>query len=176
MSPLAHLKKLRSLELRRSSGTSDLRPLAGLVRLEELSLVDHIGGIDEASSIFKLGKLKRLQLSNSNVYGDMSGISALRELEELRIQNSEVHLKLASLTGLSKLKKLAINNSGLIYNVFIERQGFMTSYYYDDRNWDEELGQWKGLPQLRLVDLRDNPVLDWSSADQMQDTVFLRTM
>ncbi|WP_213471713.1 leucine-rich repeat domain-containing protein [Paenibacillus dendritiformis] len=220
LSPLTHLKKLRSLELRRSSGTSDLRPLAGLAQLESLTLADNIGGIDEAAPIFKLGKLKRLRVLDSNVYGDMSGISALRELEELRIQNSEVHLKLASLTGLSKLKKLAINHSSLIYNVFIERQGFMTSYYYDDRNWDEELGQWKGLPQLetlelagnkltklsfaarlgklthlnlednsitsiepllmlpqlRLADLRDNPVLDWSSADQMQDTVFLRTM
>ncbi|NKI23297.1 hypothetical protein HFN20_19030 [Paenibacillus dendritiformis] len=220
LSPLTHLKKLRSLELRRSSGTSDLRPLAGLAQLESLTLADNIGGIDEAAPIFKLGKLKRLRVLDSNIYGDMSGISALRELEELRIQNSEVHLKLASLTGLSKLKKLAINHSSLIYNVFIERQGFMTSYYYDDRNWDEELGQWKGLPQLetlelagnkltklsfaarlgklthlnlednsitsiepllmlpqlRLADLRDNPVLDWSSADQMQDTVFLRTM
>lgn len=220
LSPLAHLKKLRSLELRRSSGTNDLRPLAGLTRLEELSLIDNVGGIDEAGSIFKLGKLKRLRLMDSNVYSDMSGISSLRELEELHIQNSEVHLKLASLTGLGKLRKLAINNSWLIANVYIERQGFMTSYYYDDRNWDEELGQWKAppqlkaleltgnkltklsfaarlgklthlnlednsitsiepllkLPQLRLVNLRENPVLDWSPADQMQDTVFLRTM
>ncbi|WII35979.1 hypothetical protein [Paenibacillus thiaminolyticus] len=97
-------------------------------------------------------------------------------MEELHIQNSEVYLKLASLTGLGKLKKLAINNSRLIDNVYIERQGFMTSYYYDNREWDEELGQWKALPQLRLVNLRENPVLDWSPADQMQDTVFLRTM
>ncbi|WP_374017721.1 hypothetical protein ABU162_26990 [Paenibacillus thiaminolyticus] len=34
----------------------------------------------------------------------------------------------------------------------------------------------QALPQLRLVNLRENPVLDWSPADQMQDTVFLRTM
>lgn len=220
LSPLAHLKKLRSLELRRSSGTHDLRPLAGLTRLEELSLVDNVGGIDEAGSIFKLGKLKRLRVMDSNVYGDMSGISSLRELEELHIQNSEVQLKLAFLTGLGKLKKVAINNSELIDNVYIERQGFMTSYYYDNRDWDEELGQWKAppqlealeltgnklttlsfaarlgklthlnlednsitsiepllkLPQLRLVNLRENPVLEWSPADQMQDTVFLRTM
>ncbi|MDG0874849.1 protein phosphatase 1 regulatory subunit 42 [Paenibacillus thiaminolyticus] len=115
---------------------------------------------------------------------------------------------------------MAINNSELIDNVYIERQGFMTSYYYDNRDWDEELGQWKAppqlealeltgnklttlsfaarlgklthlnlednsitsiepllkLPQLRLVNLRENPVLEWSPADQMQDTVFLRTM
>lgn len=220
LTPLAHLKKLHSLELRRSSGTSDLRPLAGLRQLEDLSFIDNVGGIDEAASILKLGKLKRLRLMDSSVYGDMSGISSLRELEELHIQNSEVQLNLASLTGLSKLKKLAINNSRLIYNVYIERQGFMTSYYYDHRNWDDELGKWKGPPQLetleltgnkltklsfaarlsklthlnlednsitriepllkltqlRLVNLLENPVLDWSPADQMQDTVFRRTM
>ncbi|RJG22739.1 hypothetical protein [Paenibacillus thiaminolyticus] len=54
--------------------------------MEDLSLVDNVGGIDEAGSIFKLSKLKRLRLMDSNVYGDMSGISYLRELEELRIQ------------------------------------------------------------------------------------------
>lgn len=167
LSPLAHLKKLRSLELRRSSGTNDLRPLAGLTRLEELSLVDNVGGIDEAGSIFKLGKLKRLRLMDSNVYSDMSGISSLRELEELHIQNSEVYLNLASLTGLGKLKKLAINNSWLIANVYIERQGFMTSYYYDDRNWDEELGQWKAPPQLKALELTGNKLTKLSFAARL---------
>ncbi|WCF06668.1 leucine-rich repeat domain-containing protein [Paenibacillus thiaminolyticus] len=75
--------------------------------MEELSLVGNVGGIDEAGSIFKLGKLTHLNLEDN------------------------------SITSIEPLLK---------------------------------------LPQLRLINLRENPVLDWSPADQMQDTVFLRTM
>lgn len=74
-----------------------------------------------------------------------------------------------------QLEALELTGNKLTKLSFAARLGKLTHLNLED-NSITSIEPLLKLPRLRLVNLRENPVLDWSPADQMQDTVFLRTM
>ncbi|RXZ83678.1 hypothetical protein EBB07_04655 [Paenibacillaceae bacterium] len=161
LAPLKALKKLQKLTV--SGGISDLRPLGGLGELEELRL-DGSSNVEQVKAIADLKKLKVLSITNSSVYDNLNGISALSNLEELDLHESQMQLKPASLAAIKKLRKLNLSNSRLIYNVHIERQGFVTSIYYDDYKWDDVVSGLGGLASLESLSLGSNNITGLSFA------------
>jgi len=102
---IRNLVCLRTLNLERSQVT-DLRPLAGLVNLQDLNLLG-ISGLQDLAPLAGLVKLKKLVLYNTGVKS-LKALKDMRELEFLDVSETRV-AEFKYLSGLVSLRKLEAN-------------------------------------------------------------------
>ncbi len=132
LSALASLTGLERLSLR-SSGVSDLSPLAALAQLGELDVGDN--RIEDLWPLASLTGLERLSLRSSGV-SDLSPLAALAQLGELDVGDNRIE----DLWPLASLRALAVLRA--------------------DRNRIEDLRPLASLPRLAMADLGRNRIRD----------------
>lgn len=133
LAPIAGLANLRRLEVRGSSGISnidaiatldglqslalghlanvkDFRPLAGLERLAQLELVSLSDEL-EFDSISGLTGLTMLAVGRMTQFTDATGLSNVRQLRELVLVSTGTLEDLSPLAKLSKLEKLRLEDT-----------------------------------------------------------------
>jgi len=135
-SPIQQLKSLRTLSLWQTT-IGDLMPFAGLTELRVLEIQD-MAAMD-LEPIRGLTKLETLWLG-SNRLKDISALEAMPNLRELTLYAwEERELDAAPLRRLHKLELLHIPNAG------IENIEFVSA-----------------MPELRSLDVRGNPIRDYT--------------
>jgi Leucine-rich repeat (LRR) protein len=104
---LSRFKQLDYLRIEDSPLVRDISPIAELLELKELHLVDT--GVEDISDLSGLNKLKTLNLWHTPVE-DISPIADLSELEHLDLTVTEVN-DIKALATLNKLKYLSLSCS-----------------------------------------------------------------
>ncbi len=106
--PIAHLRQLKTLELRNASGVRDLSPLARLPNLTSLTLTGLT--VKDVSDLGGLSKLTALNIAGARNVTDLSPVGRLRRLRTLNLAGC---VKAADLRPLSRLTGLrSLNLSG----------------------------------------------------------------
>jgi len=109
---LGFLNKLKVLSIGQyKSATSDLSELAGLVKLEELHIIQ--SNIKSCNGLEGLKNLKKIGLAYNKKLETFTESKPMFQLEEFEVQVCK-KLDLTTLKGASKLKTLKIINNGKI--------------------------------------------------------------
>ena len=108
--------------------------------------------------VFNLDKLTVLNLSKNSLYTDISNISKLTGLVDLDLSESEFNMNFSKIVSLKNLKNLNINKSKLVQNVQVQSDGFMTSIYYDKKEWDKILSYLEQVPNLEYLSVSNDKV------------------
>ena len=87
---------------------SSAEDFSQLQNLEELSLAGNM--IEDLSPLWKLRKLKKLDLSNNRGKVSLEGIGALTLLEELNLSGCEIESGLEELSRMKSLKRVGISD------------------------------------------------------------------
>ena len=92
---------------RNSNSVSDLSPLAGLTRLEELDLWKN--AVSDISPVAALTQLTHLGLLG-NAVSDISPVAGLTNLETLSLDSNSIS-DISAVAGLTNLRRLQLNNN-----------------------------------------------------------------
>ena len=136
----------------RNNAITDLSPLAGLTKLEELHLSNSeprdISLLIDLSPLAGLNNLYSLELGN-NAITDLSPLTGLTKLEELELYGNAI-TDLSPLTGLNNLVTLILSGNAIT-----------------------DLSPLAGLTQLSELDLSGNAITDLSPLTGLNNLVTL---
>ena len=159
---LPNLPNLKSLSLDfdawNDSSVADFTPIAGLPRLERLSIQNHAKEEIDLSFLAEMPHVTELYLPNCQLK-DMTFLQEMTQLERLSLYETEVQ-DLAVLENLQSLVELALSGNSHARN--LEAVGKLTRL--QDLGLQNcgirDIGFLSGLTQLRSVNLNNNSITD----------------
>ena len=157
LSPLAGLIKLRNISLRFNQSLSDISPLKGLTNLTYLSFTE--GQVSDLSPLAGLINLKYID-AWGNPVSDLSSLAGLTKLESLTITKGHIS-DLTPLAGLTGLKALNLSRNGISDISVLAR---LTELNRIDLSHNEisDLSPFAGLANLKWLRLFGNEISDVS--------------
>ncbi|MBO5304014.1 MAG: leucine-rich repeat domain-containing protein [Lachnospiraceae bacterium] len=161
---LANLPNLKILHLA-GADCSAFGVLPALQNLEELSIGNIYGDLDNLNMLTGLSKLKKLDISAVTVYGNVEAIFSIPSLEELNISDSSFGLDFASVPENKSLKRLYMNRMQLWTNISVAYDGFITYADYDEVSFADEIGFLAKFPNLEEIYLQGNKLSDVTFAE-----------
>ena len=159
---LPNLPNLKSLSLDfdawDDSAVADFTPIAGLPRLERLSIQNHAKEETDLSFLAEMPHVTELYLPNCQLK-DITFLQEMTQLERLSLYETEVQ-DLAVLENLQSLVELALSGNSHVRN--LEAVGKLTRL--QDLGLQNcgigDIGFLSGLTQLRSLNLNNNSITD----------------
>jgi Leucine-rich repeat (LRR) protein len=172
LTPLSGLTKLENLALDQTHILSDISPLANLVNLTELNLSSN--NISDISALKNLTKLTSLRLSY-NPINDIAALEDMKELNELRMISS-LHDGLLNntfaLSGCSKLKRLYISKFNIDDISFVSALTELSSMSLPFCNI-ADISPISNCSQFTHLYLDNNSITDITSLEGLTNLVML---
>lgn len=145
ISALSSCKNLRKLDLSGNS-ISDLSPLMNIPGLESLNIKDNL--VTDLRPLMALVTLESINAEGNSI-GSTVALGSLFQLKELYLAGNPLS-DCSGLAKLSGLETLGLGNTGLT---------------------DEDLEYLKGLSNLKLLSISDNPDLGGEAVDALQHSI-----
>ena len=170
LSPLSGLQKLMFLSLN-GNRISDLSPLASLPALSHLLLSDN--AISDLTPIADIG-LMTLSLANNRIT-DISPLASHRSMTFLNLNGNAI-TDISAIAAMAWLNDLYLANNSIfdlspLSDLAAVREPYLNLNLYFENNLISDLSPLASLTGIMELDLRGNPVTDWSPVSHIENVL-----